>query len=400
MFGRLWLLLLVMGGNAQVLDIAELDKIVNQHSLPSLVVGVFVGGNNASCPALRLSAVAHGHRSLDRVVGRPPSALSATTASPYLWASASKTITHAALTMLLDQGIAGMDDDISTALGFQVRNPAYPDVPVRLRHFFVHATSLVDPTGDALDATYTYGGNCAPKKSLAKWFGDYVSRAESWGDWAPGDKSKYSNMGTGLEGLFVEKVSNTPFADFCTQNIFAPLGMESTSWLLSTLPDTAKAGAVPLFSLDDTGKLQEEQNYCFPDWPSGSLRSSVDDMLLFIAAVANLGEHPGGRLWTNETGAKVVSPFANEKGIQTGYGYGWSVSIGAFGRWVAGHEGQETGAATSVDLTPLTKQYSPATGTLYATNLDAGDAFRTDVAVWLQTALATAIATGFTCEQP
>eukprot|EP00756_Hemistasia_phaeocysticola_P046328 Hpha_TRINITY_DN20103_c0_g1::TRINITY_DN20103_c0_g1_i1::g.82578::m.82578 len=374
---------LVVICQGQTLDTTGLDKIVDDHKLPSLAVGIFVGGNNASCPAVHLAAVSHGTQPGDR----PASALGSTPSSPYLWASVSKTFTHAALTILVDRGDAGLDDDISTAIGFEVRNPNFPDVPVLVRYFFNHSTSLIDPTGAALDATYTYGDDCSPTKPLADWFTDYVAETGSWGDWSPGSQSKYSNMGTGLEGLFVEKVSKVSFSDFCQQNIFTPLGMQNTSWLLSGLSADGKKGAVTLFGFDQ-GALQEEQNYCFPDWPSGSLRSSPEDVLLFLATVANLGEYPGGRLWSEETGVQVVSPFP---GANAEYGHGWSITPLANGGYQAGHEGQETGASTSVDITPRSEQSPVAQGSLYATNVDVSDAFRKDVAAWLQLRLAVAL---------
>eukprot|EP00756_Hemistasia_phaeocysticola_P044692 Hpha_TRINITY_DN18484_c0_g1::TRINITY_DN18484_c0_g1_i1::g.165439::m.165439 len=139
---------LVLSCRAEALNTAGLDTIVDNYKLPSLAVGIFVGGNNASCPAVRLAAVSHGTNSADR----PASALGTTVSSPYLWASVSKTLTHAALTILTDRGDVGMEDDVSTALGFSVRNPNHPNTPVKVKHFFTHATSMVDPVGAELDA--------------------------------------------------------------------------------------------------------------------------------------------------------------------------------------------------------------------------------------------------------
>lgn len=44
----------------------------------------------------------------------------------------------------------------------------------------------------------------------------------------PGSRMKYSNLGYGLLGLLIERVSGTPYADFVSQNIIEPLDLRHT----------------------------------------------------------------------------------------------------------------------------------------------------------------------------
>ena len=51
----------------------------------------------------------------------------------------------------------------------------------------------------------------------------------------PGTAFKYSSFGFALLGYLVENISDTPFDVYTSQNIFEPLGMDSTGWHLADL---------------------------------------------------------------------------------------------------------------------------------------------------------------------
>lgn len=53
-------------------------------------------------------------------------------------ASISKHVTTIGLMRLFEQGKFKLDDDVSTALGFQVRNPNFPDVIITYRMLLSH----------------------------------------------------------------------------------------------------------------------------------------------------------------------------------------------------------------------------------------------------------------------
>ncbi len=68
----------------------------------------------------------------------------------------------------------------------------------------------------------------------------------------------------GTVGLVVEKVSGVPFAKFTKDNVFVPLGMSSTTCLLS---DTDKTRlATPYSTNPQNGQQRAEQSLGLPDW--------------------------------------------------------------------------------------------------------------------------------------
>jgi CubicO group peptidase (beta-lactamase class C family) len=75
----------------------------------------------------------------------------------YRVASVSKSVTAIALMQLYEQGYFSLDDDVSTHVGFTLRNPNFPTTPITYRMLLSHTSSLNDGnTYDSfLNATYT-----------------------------------------------------------------------------------------------------------------------------------------------------------------------------------------------------------------------------------------------------
>src|SRR3569623_222911 len=64
--------------------------------------------------------------------------------SPVRIASISKMVTTIAAMRLVEQGKLDLDADVSRYLGYNFRNPAFPDTPITLRLLLSHRSSLTD----------------------------------------------------------------------------------------------------------------------------------------------------------------------------------------------------------------------------------------------------------------
>ncbi|HCV15307.1 MAG TPA: serine hydrolase, partial [Rikenellaceae bacterium] len=89
-------------------------------------------------------------------------------------ASISKSFTTTALMTLVEKGLFGLDDDVSNLVGFTVRNPKYPDVPITVKLLLSHTSSMNDAGG------YFRLDVINPEKNP-----DY---AKSYNDYEPGSK--------------------------------------------------------------------------------------------------------------------------------------------------------------------------------------------------------------------
>ena len=126
-------------------------------------------------------------------------------------ASISKSFTATGLMQMVEKGIISLDDDVSDLIGFQIRNPHHPDVPITLRMILSHTASIRDKedyfTLDHINpAVY---GDCA----------------ESYYEYKPGEGYNYSNLGLNLAGTILEKVSGVRFDKYVKDSIIHRLGL-------------------------------------------------------------------------------------------------------------------------------------------------------------------------------
>jgi len=146
--------------------------------------------------------------------------------------SISKTVTATAVMQLAEQRRINLDEDVNAYLGFAVRNPRFPDVPITCRHLLTHRSSIKD--GPAYGMSYTCGD---PTVSRLDWLAAYLTEGgehfdpeQNFHTWKPGEQESlppeprnYSNVGFGLLGCIVEKVAGVPFAQYCETHLFEPL---------------------------------------------------------------------------------------------------------------------------------------------------------------------------------
>ncbi|MFB3852646.1 MAG: serine hydrolase domain-containing protein [Vicinamibacterales bacterium] len=135
--------------------------------------------------------------------------------------SVSKQFTAAAILLLARDGKLSIDDPVRNYV------PELPDygVPLTIRHMLTHTSGLRDWGSVA-------GLSGWPRTSRAYTHAhvlDIVSRQRSL-NFTPGTSWSYSNTGYNLAAIIIDRVSGKPFAEFCRERIFEPLGMKSTSW--------------------------------------------------------------------------------------------------------------------------------------------------------------------------
>lgn len=59
-------------------------------------------------------------------------------------ASISKSFTAISLLQLVDKGVISLNDDVSDLIGFTIRNPHHPDIPITLKMVLSHTASIKD----------------------------------------------------------------------------------------------------------------------------------------------------------------------------------------------------------------------------------------------------------------
>lgn len=159
--------------------------------------------------------------------GRPVRDLSLDT--PVRIASISKVAVALALHRLADAGRIGLDDEASKHLGWTLRNPAHPKLPVTIRQMMRHESSLSDAGG------YTF--------PLGERLQDRVGPT-SWSKAAPGTAFDYANLNQAILGQLIEQVTGKRFDIAIQELVFGPLQIEACFNWSQCPPGFAEQGAV------------------------------------------------------------------------------------------------------------------------------------------------------------
>ncbi|MBK8228503.1 MAG: serine hydrolase [Flavobacteriales bacterium] len=220
----------------------------------------------------------------------------------YRIASISKLVTAIGFMRLYEQGAFGLDDDVSTTLGFSFRNPAYPATPITYRMLLSHTSSFQDGTGYADFLSATYGTTPPPPISeLAVPGGDYYT-SNMWRTEAPGTYFTYSNANFGILGTLIEALSGQRFDVYMRQQVLLPLGIHG-SYNVQDLPGVTDLavlyrnsapqsdnynGVVPI--APDLSQYVIGSNGLFFA-PQGGLRVSALELARIAILLANAGTY-------------------------------------------------------------------------------------------------------------
>ena len=197
---------------------AALGKVAKERGVVGLSAAATRGGNLVFEGALGLR---------DKSQGLP-----ATPDTIYRMASVTKHISAMTLMTLVDEGKVKLDEDISVYLGYTVRNPHWPDVPITLRQLMTHTSTLVER------GSYNRilaGEMPALKLSEVLTSGRPGDIAGNWLPDRPGTRYDYSSFGSGVMGTVGERATGIRFAELVRQRIFEPLELEDATLDADTL---------------------------------------------------------------------------------------------------------------------------------------------------------------------
>jgi CubicO group peptidase (beta-lactamase class C family) len=254
-------------------------------------------------------------------------------------ASISKLVVALGVMRLVEQGGIDLDGDVSDYLGWRLRNPAFPDVPITLRLLLSHRSSLRDEVNYVIPLGGTVQAVVADPKAFDP-------------EHAPGSFYRYSNLGFPVIGTVLEKATGERFDRLMRRLVLEPMQIDACfNWSGCSKDKIARhvvlyraSGAVALDDLK--GKPPECLVNKAPDAPcdleayrigthgglfspQGGLRISVRDLATIGQLLLRKGRLPDGTRLLSEAGiAEMMRPHwradgANgeqEKGFYCAYG--------------------------------------------------------------------------------
>lgn len=199
--------------------------------------------------------------------------------------SVSKLFTWTAVMQQVEAGRLDLDADVNQYLDFEI--PPYEGEPITLRDIMTHTAGF--------EESIRYLISSDPEAVMP--LEDYTRDALPERVFAPGTTPAYSNYATALAGRIVERVSGMTFDDYVEQRIFAPIGMENSTFR-QPLPDSLAGQMSEGYTTVD--KEADPFEIVIPA-PAGSLSASGADMGKFMIAHLN----DGGPLLEPETARQM-----------------------------------------------------------------------------------------------
>lgn len=272
-------------------------------------------------------------------------------------ASVTKLVTGIGLMKMMDEGILDPDEDISTYLGYTVRNKRFMDKPITLRILMSHTAGLVE--------NYLF----AHKSSLLRDMIDVERKAAGSFKKAvePGSAYTYSNFGAGITGAIVESVTGRDVSSFMREFLFAPLDidaaytihqLEEPEYVCATYHKDGSLYAAPSYMLK-----QPYEQAASPDThyrvTVGSLLIRPRDLMKLGIALCGDGTVDGVRVLSEEAVAAMRAEHSPETdGITEDSPYTFFTirQDSLFeGRTVYGHQGTDEGVVCNLYVEPETE---------------------------------------------
>ena len=208
--------------------------------------------------------------------------------------SVSKTLVGLALLKAQEMGQLKLGDPIANYLPFPVFNPAFPDVPITLRHLATHTSGICDndfylsknyylkPGQDVTGLPLVFEDEQAfiPADSAVslpvflqnvltpqgKWYQSKGFLAQR-----PGERYEYSNVGAALAAYVIELATKQPFPAFTARYLTRPLHLRDSGWRFSDV------------NFAHYSRLFQSPAVAFPyygltTYPDGGFISSVADL--------------------------------------------------------------------------------------------------------------------------
>jgi CubicO group peptidase (beta-lactamase class C family) len=263
-------------------------------------------------------------------------------------ASISKSFTATGIMQLVEQGKLSLDADVSDLLGFKVRNPKYPEVPITVKMLLSHTSSMNDANG-------YFSINKINPDSSATW-------QTAWNEYEPGTGYEYCNLGFNTLGTILERISGERFDKYIVNHILNPLGVYGGYEVLS-LDSTKfvkiysynKADSTFTHSPDAYATREEEiKNYVFghstPIFsPTGGLKISALDLAKVMRMHMNYGSLDGVKIIDSLSAVAMQSSVAQRTDEGDTYGFAIRISDQLLdGHTMIGHTGGAYGVFTSM----------------------------------------------------
>ena len=249
--------------------------------------------------------------------------------------SISKLMVAVGVMRLVDRGQLALDIDVSKYLGWELRNPSFPDNSVTLRMLLDHTSSVRD------GGRYFLAAGEGRLQELFDPRSKFWDAGAHWTDQRreiPGSYFQYANLNFGLVAEIIERISGQRFDQFMEHEVIRPLNMGGSFNPCSLSADQRAAGfrKRDLYDRWDPegpwyAQVDGQLLSCFygmtelndPDLflaryllgsnaslfsPQGGFRGNVNDLMALLKLFSNNGQVDGTTYLTSESVTRMLAP--------------------------------------------------------------------------------------------
>lgn len=254
----------------------------------------------------------------------------------FVLGSLSKPLTAAGVMLLVDRGELRLHDPVRDHIpDFRPQDIS----PITVEHLLTHTSGFSAEAGQEarLDRSLSIEDRAILASTAERGTAQFV----------------YSNLNYAILGALIEEVSGESFAVFMKREVFAPLGMDSTSASTNRAQDIAASGNRMLYGFP----VRAVEQVPIGAAPDGYTVSTARDMGRFLRMLLNEGVGDDGARVLSEASARAmlvehaVTPEHAVAPGTRGYGYGWGTG-GAADRPTAAHVGRTDGFFSHAFLSP------------------------------------------------
>jgi len=313
---------------------AQIEHLVAEGKVPSMAVAVARDGEIVWEEGFGLA---------DREKGIP-----ATEHTPYPLASISKPLAATGLMILVERDLVNLDAPINDYLSKVKLQARVSDAAeATVRRVASHTAGLPLHNQDFYDDE---PHRPPPMDETIHRYGNLIT--------APGERWQYSNLGYGLLGYAISRVSGKNYADFMHDEVFVPLEMAHTSVHIG--PGLEEGQAVK-YTAEGT-----EVPPCDSDSPgAAAVYSSAHDLIRFAMFHLKNDLLPEGDLQPDHEAiisdaaiddmqrpSPETGPMQKWEREGSGYGIAWHIGVTEDGLRVVYHTGGTIGVSTALALVP------------------------------------------------
>ena len=306
-----------------------LFSLDSSHSTQGFIAAVKAQAEKQYIGNLGMALIEGGEVAETFFLGQDGEVINAQSSFPV--ASISKWVTAAGVLKLVEQGTLELDRPVEDYLTrWHLPESKFNNKEVTVSRLLSHSAGLDDDLG--------YGGFVAGEQiqtleeSLTSAADGYYDGAKARVGYEPGSQFMYSGASYTLLQLLIEEVTGLDFNDYMASEIFEPLGMTHSSFVLDEVKDKS---LVTVYKTNGEARPMKR----FTAQAAASLMTSIGDLSKFMMALTSTEE-----LLSTEVVRMMHKP-ASFRNDFPWYGLGprlYSTNVGEVR--IAGHDGSGNNA--------------------------------------------------------